>query len=144
MYLMKKHILVLASFLCGGAVFAQDKAPAVKANEKYAVAKEGTFASFESTLAYGKVTLTKLLTKNSSGAFSTAYFLKNNVTPSFNNGKPFEVQLGKESFDAFFQKSSPELSQKWTQLVKFAQDKKLSFSDEQTWSDVLNYFNSLK
>jgi hypothetical protein len=141
---MKKYSFLFFSFLVAVGLHAQDKSPAVKATDKYAVAKEAVFSSFESTLAYGKVTMTKLLSKSSAGAFNTAYFLKNNVTSSFNGGKPFEIQLSKDAFDNYFQKSSPELSQKWAELVKFAQDKKLSFSDEQTWTTILGYFNNLK
>jgi hypothetical protein len=141
---MQKHLFLLTLLFAGGTAFAQKKTADVKKTETaVVVAKEAAFVSFESVLADGKLYFTRSAFANGSGGSNTVYLIQNKANRNFNGGKPFEVKLSKDAFDTYFLKSSPELAQKWPQLVKYAQDKQLSFTDEQTWILVLKYYNSL-
>ncbi|MBV9989306.1 MAG: hypothetical protein JO301_16625 [Chitinophagaceae bacterium] len=106
------------------------------------VAKEAIFSGIESTLADGKVKFTRKLTVSESGASKTGYYLRNKNAGTFTYTTPIEVQLDEGSFKSYFQRTSAE-SQKLPALLKYAQDLKLSFSDEQAWAKVIAYYNSL-
>jgi hypothetical protein len=142
---MYKPFLLFCLLSVGGTISAQEKTSEPKKTEKTTpLAKEATFVSFESTLAYGKLCLTKTVTGNGSGGSNTVYQIQNKSNTAFNGGKPLEIKLTKDAFDNYFQKTTPELSQSWQQLVRYAEEKKLSFTDEQTWMKVINYYNSFK
>jgi hypothetical protein len=143
---MKKIILAAISLAMGSVVYAQSETakPGEKATATYKspVAKEGIPTAIESNLAAGNLSLVRLATKNGSGAFVTTYSLKlkNN---SFNQGKSYPVTLTRESFDTYFQRSSPEVYGKWQSLLRYVQDSKLTLTDEASWIKAVNYFNSL-
>lgn len=139
---MKNTFLALVLIFSSAAAFSQTAAPAVKLIDK-GIAKEGVIASFESTLADGKICLTRRLTQSPSGAVTKDYFIRNRVNAGFNQGKIFPITLDQASFDNYFEKSSPDLAQKLPVLHKYMQDNKLSYSDESSWLRVINYFNSL-
>lgn len=143
---MKKIILATGLLAMGPVLYAQSETakPGQKATSTYKspVATEGIFTAFESNLAAGRMTLVKLMTKNSSGAFITTYSLKLKNT-SFNQGKPYPITLNRGSFDTYFQKSTPEVSQKWEAMLQFIQGQQLTMNDEESWKRAVNYFNSL-
>ena len=140
---MQKLLFLLVLLLAGGAAAAQEGSDKKK-EEKTAVSKQAGFVSYESVLTDGKLYLSKISSKNSSGGVNTVYRIQNKSNPGFNAGKPLQITLNKDTFDNYFLRTVPELAPAWPQLVKYAQEKKLSFSEEQGWIDVLNYYNSLK
>lgn len=143
---MKKTILAAILLALGPVLYAQSETakPGEKATTTYTspVAKDGIPVAFESNLVAGELSLVKLMSKNSSGAFVTTYSLKLKNT-SFNQGKPYQVTLTRESFDTYFQRSSPQVYGKWPRLAKYVQDQKLTLNDEDSWKKAVNYFNSL-
>jgi hypothetical protein len=143
---MKKIILGVVLMATGPVLYAQSETarPGEKATTTYKspVAKEGIPVGFESNLASGNLTLVKLMTKNSSGAFITTYSLKLKNT-SFNQGNPYPVTLTRTSFDTYFQRSSPDVYGKWQEMLNYVQDNKLTLADETSWKKAVNYFNTL-
>lgn len=138
---MKGYYILLGLLLTGMTSYAQKKAVNAT-SQQVKVAKTGEVTGFESNLAEGKLNFTKTYKKDNSGNFAPTYTIRNNY--SSNNGNPVEVTLNKESFDGYFQKNAPGLMQVWSRLVKYARDKKLSFSDEKTWSELINQYNNSK
>ena len=63
------------------------------------------------------------------------------LNAAYNNGKPLEVNLNKESFDTYF-KTTTELSAKLSYVVAYAQEKKLSYNDEKGWKALIDYYNN--
>jgi len=104
------------------------------------VGKTAEALSFSSNLAEGKLIFTKVFKRDNSNAFVPSYSLQN---PSHNNGQPLEIKLNKENFDTYF-KTTQELSSKWTQVVKFAQEKNLSYTEEKGWMSLIGYYNGLQ
>lgn len=139
---MKYSFLALFLICSSTVAFSQTAAPAVKLIDK-GIAKDGVITSFESTLADGKICLTRRLTQSASGSVTKDYFIRNRVNAGFNQGKIFPITLDQTSFDNYFEKSSPELAVKLPLLHKYAQDNRLSYSDELSWLRLINYFNSL-
>jgi hypothetical protein len=139
---MKNVFLAIVLVISSTTAFSQTAAPAVKLVDK-GVAKDAVITSFESTLADGKICLARRLTQSSSGSVTKDYFIRNRVNAGFNQGKTFTITIDQASFDNYFEKSSPELAQKLPLLHKYAQDNRLSYSDESSWLRLINYFNTL-
>ncbi|NCI46450.1 hypothetical protein [Sediminibacterium soli] len=139
-----KQVVFLLIVLVSGAATAQTKQAAVQKTQTVkSVATEGTLAGFETVLSDGKILFSKKLSWSSPGSAPAAAYFLETKNSSFNNGKPFAVSLNKDAFDSYFQKSSPELNQKWAQLTKFMQDRRLSYTDEEGWIKAINYLNSI-
>jgi hypothetical protein len=139
---MKTAILVIVSLVIASAGQAQaKKTNSVTAPPAPAIAKEAIFSSMESTLADGKIRFTRKLTATSATTAKTTYYLrkKNPGTATFSS--EYEVQLDQDSFSSYFKKISE--SEKLPLLIKFVQEKKMSFSDEQAWAKAIAYYNSL-
>ena len=140
---MKKIYFLSIFFMTGLALHAQKEAtPPTPPAAPLPVAKTGEVMSFITNLAEGRLTLTKSLKKDNSGIFVATYFILDNSNRSFNGGKAFEIKLTKESFADYFQKSSSETAQKWDMLMRYAQDKKLSFTEENGWAALVGKYNN--
>ncbi len=144
---MKKHLFVLGFLFTGLLASAQQKGTAAKDPNKQAagvarVSPEATVTGFESNLASGNLSLVKTLSRTTSGSFNTSYFLTLKGT-AYNAGKPYQISLTRDAFDAYFQRSSNEVAQKWKDMLQFVQSGKLSLTDETGWTKAVNYFNSL-
>lgn len=140
---MKKIYILSIFFLTGFTLYAQNPVtPPTSTATPSPVAKTGDVISFTTNLADGRLTLTKSLKKDNSGIFVATYFILDNRNRSFNGGKAFEIKLTKESFADYFQKSSSETAQKWDMLMRYAQDKKLSFTEENGWAALVGKYNN--
>lgn len=142
---MKHYVVLLIVLFCGSLASAQTKKPASQKTEPNTkeVAKEAILSSYESVLSDGRVQFTKVLSwsdPKSAPAITYTLLARNS---SFNNGKAFNITLSKESFDNYFQKSSPEMNERWPRLIKFAQNNRLSYTEEESWIRMMNYLNSL-
>ena len=101
------------------------------------ISKYGEVISFSADLSQGGLIFRKVFRQSSSGIYVEAYTL---ISPAYNNGKPFEIQLNRQSFDAYF-KTTPELWAIYSQMIKRSQDRNLSFTDEKGWTALMEYYN---
>jgi hypothetical protein len=124
---------------------AQTKKPASQKPEPNTkeVAKEAILSSFESVLSDGKIQFTKVLSWSDPKSAPLVNYTLLARNSSFNNGKPFNITLSKESFDNYFQKSSAAMNERWPRLIGFAQNNRLSYTEEESWIRIINYLNSL-
>ena len=99
------------------------------------VAKDAVLISFAADLAEGELVFTRTFTNSGSGILSYTITQK-----SYNNGKTVAVQLSRPSFDTYF-KTTAKLSDAYPQMIKYAQDKNISFTDEKGWAALITYYN---
>lgn len=142
---MKHYVVLLIVLFCGNMASAQTKKPASQKAEPNTreVAKEAILSSFESVLSDGKVQFTKVLSWSDPKSAPLVNYTLLARNSSFNNGKPFNITLSKESFDNYFQKSSAAMNERWPRLIGFAQNNRLSYTEEESWIRIINYLNSL-
>jgi hypothetical protein len=139
---MKTAIAVIVSLVIASAGQAQTKKTnAVTAPPAPAIAKEAIFSSMESTLADGKIRFTRKITATSATTSKKTYYLRKKNPETFTFSSEYEVQLDQDSFSSYFRKISESEKLPW--LIKFVQEKKMSFSDEQAWAKAIAYYNSL-
>jgi len=100
------------------------------------VAKNAVIISFATDLAEGELVFTKTFSNTASGAV-LSYTI---IQKSYNNGKAVEVQLNRSSFDVYF-KTTAKLIAAYTQVIKYAQDKNVSFTDEKGWAALITYYD---
>lgn len=103
------------------------------------MAKQGEVISYSSDLSQGKLVFTRVFRKGNAEMYLTVYTLRN---AAYNNGAAIDIKLTREAFDSYF-KTTPELSARYNQLIKYAQDQKLSFADEKAWTSIMDFFNDL-
>lgn len=140
---MKRIYFLSLLFFTGSGLYAQKPAtPSTLPAAPTLVAKTGDVTGFTANLAEGRLTLTKAQKKDNSGNFVATYYILDNNNRSFNAGNAFEIKLTKESFTDYFQKSSSETAQKWDMLMRYAQDKKLSFTEEKGWAALIGKYNN--
>jgi hypothetical protein len=124
-------------FICilfTGIIHAQKPVP-VKA-----ALKTLTPSSYSYNLAEGDLVFTKIFLDNGTGLFVPTYTITQKM---YNNGKPVNVQMNRESFENYF-KSTTALYAAYNRILKYAQDKNISFTDENGWAALLkNYNNSV-
>lgn len=140
---MKKIYFSSILFLIVFSVHAQKPAtPSTLPAAPSLVAKTGDVSAITANLADGRLTLTKIQKKDNAGNFVATYFILDNSNRSFNSGNPSEIKLTKEAFTDYFQKSSSETAQKWEMLMRYAQNKKLSFTEEKGWAALVGRYNN--
>ena len=130
---MRRYFLFICILLTG-IIHAQNQVP-VKAALKIV-----TPSSFGFNLAEGDLVFTKTFLDNGTGLFVPTYTI---TQKTYNNGKPVNVQLNRQSFENYF-KSITALYAAYNRILKYAQDKNISFTDENGWATLLkNYNNSV-
>ncbi len=142
---MKKQVFILAGFLLMGSFsFAQKKTTSAPTTPvKATVSANATTNSFESTLVAGNLNFIKTFQQGDGKDFVALYSLAKTNDASFNNRKPIQISLSRQSFDSVFTKTNSELAGKWNQLNKYIESNKVLLSDEKGWINVISYFNSL-
>lgn len=103
------------------------------------IAKQAEVLTYSSYLSQGKLVFTKVFRKGDTEMYLTSYTMWN---AAYNNGKAIDIKLTKEAFDSYF-RTTPELSAWYNQLIKYAQDHQLSFTDEKAWTSLMDFFNEL-
>ena len=138
-----RQVFILISFLfIGFFSFAQKKTASAPVLPPRTVSI-ATATSFESTLVTGNLSFIKTFQQGDGKDFVAVYSVAKTNDASFNNRKPIQVSLSRQSFDSVFTKTSSDLAAKWNQLNKYVESNKISLSDEKGWMNVINYFNSL-
>jgi len=130
---MKPYFLLVTLLLSACLVKAQVPTKATT------IAKQAEVLSYSSDLSQGKLVFTKVFRKGNAEMYLTTYTMWN---AAYNNGKAIDIKLTKEAFDSYF-RTTPELSARYNQLIKYAQDQKLSFADEKAWASLMDFFNEL-
>jgi hypothetical protein len=128
---MRKYFL-FTCILFTGIIHAQ-KPVAVKAAPKTL-----TPSSFGYTLAEGELVFTKTFLDNGTGLFVPTYTI---TQKSYNNGRPVNVQMNRQSCENYF-KTTPALYAAYKRILKYAQDKNISFEDENGWAALIKNYNS--
>lgn len=123
--------------------FAQKKTTSTPATVTKAPTVNATATSFESTLVAGNLSFIKTFQQGDGKGFVAVYSLAKTTDASFNNRKPIQISLSRQSFDSVFTKTSSDMAAKWNQLNKYIESNKILLSDEKGWMNVINYFNSL-
>lgn len=143
-YIMKRNYILFCFVLIGFLGNAQTAKPAAKA-EPPIVSKNAVILFFESALVSGKLTLSKVFTRDQETSNSTvSYSISATSNASqFNNGKPLDIKLNRDSFDGAFIRSSADIAGKSTQLNRFLQEKNIALTDEKGWISLIHYYNSL-
>ncbi len=103
------------------------------------MAKQAQVISYSSDLSQGKLVFARVFRKGNAEMYLTFYTLRN---AAYNNGTAIDIKLTREAFDSYF-RTTPELSARYNQLIKYAQDQKLSFADEKAWTSLMDFFNDL-
>jgi hypothetical protein len=141
---MKKIVLMVLGGMIGLSVQAQAKkssnAPAPVTAKPSADAV--TPISFETSLAYGTITLNKIFRQGEGKEFVTIYTLSKKGDASFNNSKPLSISLSRKSFDSVFTHASAELAGKYAALNKYVSDNKISLTDENGWISLIKHYNN--
>lgn len=121
---------------------AQAKTNSTKATTNPKPVLNANINTFESDIAYGKLILTKTLHQTENKELVTSYKLFDRYDRNFNNRKPLNVSLSKQSFDNAFA-NTIEMAAKLPLLNKFINENKLVLSEENGWVAIVNYYNSL-
>jgi hypothetical protein len=130
---MRKYIL-LFSILFTGVIHAQTAVSAKPA------LKTLTPSSFAYNLTEGSLVFTKTFIDNGTGLFVPTYTITQKL---YNNGKPLSVQMTQQSFENYF-KTTTVLYAAYNRILKYAQDRNISFTEEKGWTALLkNYNNSV-
>jgi hypothetical protein len=145
LYFTMRRFIILLSFLFAGIFsYAQKKTTSTPvAPAKAVVSATATTTSFESTLVAGNLSFIKTFQQGDGKGFVAHYSLAKTDDASFNNRKPIQISLSRQSFDSVFTKTSSDLAGKWNQVNKYIESNKILLSDEKGWMNVINYFNSL-
>jgi hypothetical protein len=139
-----KSLLILGSFLLAGIfTYAQKKTTtgAVKTAPKTVITATPT--SFESSLVNGTLSFIKTFQQGDGKDFVAVYSLSKSNDASFNNRKPIQISLSRQSFDSVFTKTTSDLAAKWALMNKYIESNKVSLTNEKGWIDVIGYFNAL-
>lgn len=133
---MKK--IFLAAFVCLAVVSATAQS-GNKPNTVY------TPSSFESTLVNGILHFTKVLKPSGEGKeFVPFYYVRKPSDAGFNNRKPVQVSLSKQSFDSVFTKTTADLATRWPALSKYIEANKISLTTESGWVSAITHFNGMQ
>jgi hypothetical protein len=142
-----KRALTVTSFVVMGLVCQAQTKPTSTPRTPAPKREFSTVAplSYESSLAYGKMTLLKTLSRQPSGTeYTTTYSLVGSESHSgFNNGKPLEIKLSKDYYYGTFLNSYREIAAKTAVLNSFVTEKKLALNNEKDWAYLINYYNGL-
>ncbi len=143
-----KPLLITAGFLLAGiCVFGQKKAvtatPVAPSTSNVPVSTNGVFASFESSLVSGTISLNKSFKQGDGKDIIVVYSLQKN-DPYFNGRKPIPISLSKQSYDSVFTKTTSDLAGKWAVMNQYITENKIPLSTEKGWIDIITYFNKLK
>lgn len=133
---MKKIISVL---ILSGLVFI------CKAQSSSGTGKTLTPSAFEATLVNGPLSLFKEFKPTGEGKeFIPRYFLRKKNDPGFNNRKPLQVALSKQSFDSVFTRTSSDMAARWPALSRYLEDNRISLTTEQGWITAITHFNNMQ
>ncbi len=141
---MIKQLFILAGFLLTGVFcLAQKKTNTTPPASPARSTVNATTNSFESTLVTGNLNFIKTFQPGDGKDFVAVYSLAKTDDASFNNRKPIQISLSRQSFDSVFTKTSSDLAAKWNQLNKYIESNKILLSEEKGWMNVISYFNGL-
>lgn len=143
-----KRALAIISFVAisiGSNAQVNPAAVAAKVAAPARVFTTVTPSSYESSLAYGKLTLLKTLTRPATGTeYTISYSLVGfESNADFNNGKPLAVKLSKDFYTGTFLNSYREIAAKTAVLNSYVQLKNLTLNTEKEWAHLINYYNGL-
>jgi len=139
---MKKTFILICFLLAGIFSMAQKKTSSAPAAAPKTM-NNVSATSFESTIAAGTLSLIKTFRQGDGKDFVAIYSLAKSNDASFNNRKPIQISLSRQSFDSVFTKTSSDLNAKWGVLNKYIESNKLLLTEERTWINLVNYFNGL-
>lgn len=120
--------------------YAQTKTTATAARNQATVTPSG----FETSLVQGTLTLNKSFKQIEGGKdFVPVYSLLKNDA-GFNNRKPVQVSLSRQSFDSVFTKTTSDLATRWPILNKYIEENHLTLTTENDWISIIAWFNGLR
>lgn len=103
-----------------------------------------TPSSFEASLVQGTLTLNKSFKQIDGGKdFVPVYSLQKNDA-GFNNRKPVQISLSRQSFDSVFTKTTSDLASRWPLLNKYIEENRLTLTTENDWISLITWFNGLR
>ncbi|MBI2282608.1 MAG: hypothetical protein HYU71_02755 [Bacteroidetes bacterium] len=103
-----------------------------------------TPSGFEASLVQGTLTLNKSFKQIDGGKdFVPVYSLQKNDA-GFNNRKPVQVSLSRQSFDSVFTKTTSDLASRWPLLNKYIEENHLTLTTENDWISIITWFNGLR
>lgn len=133
---------LLPAVLCALALtgYAQTKTTSTATRNQATVTPSG----FETSLVQGTLTLNKSFKQIDGGKdFVPVYSLQKNDA-GFNNRKPVQVSLSRQSFDSVFTKTTSDLATRWPLLNKYIEENRLTLTTENDWIAIITWFNGLR
>lgn len=120
--------------------YAQTKTATATTKNQATVTPSG----FEASLVQGTLTLNKSFKQIDGGKeFVSVYSLQKDDA-GFNNRKPIQVSLSRQSFDSVFTKTTSDLASRWSLLNKYIEENRLTLTTENDWVSVISWFNGLR
>lgn len=103
-----------------------------------------TPSGFETSLVQGTLTLNKSFKQIDGGKdYVPVYSLQKNDA-GFNNRKPVQVSLSRQSFDSVFTKTTSDLASRWALLNTYIEENRLTLTTENDWITIITWFNGLR
>lgn len=138
--LMRSFLLSAVCCILTLTGYAQTKTSSTGTKNQTTVTPSG----FETSLVQGTLTLNKSFKQIEGGKdFIAIYSLQKNDA-GFNNRKPVQVSLSRQSLDSVFTKTTSDLATRWPLVNRYIEENHLTLTTENDWISIISWFNGLR